>query len=78
MSWKAEENQFNSAIDLFYKKVQNGAHKNLFQCKSLIKQYLFNKGFRKSLKIKILFKCIAYIMYKSAIEHMAIKLGKLL
>ena len=33
-----------------------------------------NISFRILFKVKLLFKCVAYIMYKMAIEHMGIKI----
>ena len=63
VSWNSEGDQINNTFDLYYNKVQNDVHKNPFQYKSLIKLYQFNNSIRISLKVKILFKCIAYIMY---------------
>ena len=61
---------------MYYDKVHNDAHKNLFQYKTFIKPYQFDNSITILLKVKILFKCIAYIMYKSAIKHVGTKLGK--
>ena len=76
VSRKAEEDKFNSTFDLFYEKVQNDMHKNLFRYKSVIKLQQFNNSIRISLEVKILFKWTAYVIYKPAIEHIVIKLGK--
>ena len=50
--------------------------KTYFQYKAFIKMYQFNNSFRILLTIKVLFKHVDNIMYKSAIEHMDIKSGK--
>ena len=71
-----DEDKFNSIFELCWHKVQHGLHKNLIQYRKFIKSYQFNISLRNLLKVKLYLKCVAYILYKTAIEHMGIKLGK--
>ena len=72
------EDQFNSTFDLCWVKVQSDSHKNLIQYnyRKFIKSYKVNNSHSILLKVKVLLKCVAYVLYKTASEHMGIKLGK--
>ena len=77
-SWEVKEDNFNSAFELCWNKAQHGLHNNLIQYnyRKFIKYCQVNNRLRISLKVKLLLKCVAYIMYKTVIKHMGIKLGK--
>ena len=51
--------------------------KNLFQYTTFIKAYQFNNNIRILLKVEVLFKHVAYIVYRSATEHMGIKIREI-